>query len=634
MASDSFKIEKSINIKPIAGASPTAEGDIAYDLTAHKASIYNGTSASPVVTEAHTATLTNKTLTSPVLTTPTLGTPASGTLTNCTGLPIGTGISGLGTGVATALATPSSANLAAAITDETGSGALVFATSPVLVTPALGTPGSGTLTNCTGLPVSSGISGLGTGVATVLATPSSANLAAAITDETGSGALVFATSPTLVTPALGTPGSGTLTNCTGLPVGSGISGLGTGVATVLATPSSANLASAITDETGSGALVFANTPTLVTPILGVPGSGTLTNCTGLPMTTGVTGTLGAANGGTGVANNAASTLTISGNYGTTLTVAATTSLTLPASGTAVTVTPNQYGVVLSGAAGAAGAVLAPDSSTTKVLTSGGASANPSWAAVTASSFGTQTAATYLGGPYSGSAATPTFKAFQAPTVSVATLTTHTGGMSANATGTYTPPASCLWIEVQMIGGGGGGGGSGTGSPGAGGAGGDTIFSTLTAGGGGGGAATAAQATGGAGGTNSGSPNMESVAGAAGGYVYAYNDNSSTIENGGSGGNGYYGGGAPGGLGSVGAAPPAAAVNSGGGGGGGGGNFVAFFGGAGGGSGAYLSHVMANPGAVSYTVGAAGTAGTVGTGTHAEAGSLGGSGAIYIKEFYQ
>ncbi len=59
---------------------------------------------------------------------------------------------------------------------------------------------------------------IGAGIATFLATPSSANLASAVTDETGSGALVFANSPTLVTPALGTPSSGTLTNCTGLPV--------------------------------------------------------------------------------------------------------------------------------------------------------------------------------------------------------------------------------------------------------------------------------------------------------------------------------------------------------------------------------------------------------------------------------
>jgi hypothetical protein len=79
----------------------------------------------------------------------------------------------------------------------------------------LQTNGSGVLSFATqSVAVSTGVSGLGSGVATFLATPSSANLISAVTDETGTGALVFATSPTLVTPILGTPTSGNLSNCT------------------------------------------------------------------------------------------------------------------------------------------------------------------------------------------------------------------------------------------------------------------------------------------------------------------------------------------------------------------------------------------------------------------------------------
>jgi hypothetical protein len=145
---------------------------------------------------------------------------------------------------------------------------------------------SGTLAAARG---GTGLSALGAGVATFLGTPSSGTLAGALTDETGTGALVFANTPALVAPILGTPTSGNLSACTGLPITTGVSGLAAGIISFLGTPSSANLISAMTDETGTGACVFANTPTLVTPILGTPTSGTLTNCTGLLGTGGGTG---------------------------------------------------------------------------------------------------------------------------------------------------------------------------------------------------------------------------------------------------------------------------------------------------------------------------------------------------------
>ena len=181
-----------------------------------------------------------------------LGTPASGTLTNCTGLPVATGISGLCGGIATFLAQSTSANLAAAMSDETGTGVLVFATSPTLTTPLISTiTNSGTIT----LP-------------TLTSTLATLALSETLSNKTLSGV------------TLGTPASGTLTNCTSLPVSSGISGLCGGIATFLAQSTSANLAAAMSDETGSGALVFANTPTLVNPALGTPSALVGTNITG------------------------------------------------------------------------------------------------------------------------------------------------------------------------------------------------------------------------------------------------------------------------------------------------------------------------------------------------------------------
>jgi len=173
------------------------------------------------------------------------------------------------------------------------------------------------------------------------------------TSSTGTGSVVFATSPTLTTPNLGTPSAVTLTNATGLPVATGISGLGTGVATFLATPSSANLASAVTDETGSGSLVFATSPTFTTSIdsgatfaafasstaLTLGYSGTSASTTNISNGVVASGNTKTINIGTGGASGSTTNVNIGASAGGTVTVNSnlTVSGNLQVDGTVTTV---------------------------------------------------------------------------------------------------------------------------------------------------------------------------------------------------------------------------------------------------------------------------------------------------------
>ena len=228
----------------------------------------------------------------------------------------GTGITSFGSGVATWLGTPSSANLAAAVTDETGSGALVFATSPTLVTPVIGAA-TGTSLALTGGSLTTRpaatqdgviISGRAGGTSTYNVTITPTTLSASRTLTLANGDTTLQAGTMAVT--------------------------GTGLGQFAST-TSLQLAGVISDETGSGSLVFATSPTLVTPILGVA---TATSINKVAITAPATSaTLTIANGKTLTANNS---LTLAGTDATTMTFPGT-SQTIAGLGLAQTFTAAQ-----------------------------------------------------------------------------------------------------------------------------------------------------------------------------------------------------------------------------------------------------------------------------------------------------
>jgi hypothetical protein len=398
----------------------------------------------------------------------------------------------------------------------------------------------------------------------------------------------------------------------------------------------------VSGTTGTVNVVFSNSPTLVTPALGTPSSVTLTNATGLPLTTGVTGILPIANGGTDVssvtttptptafagwdANSNLSANSFIAGYATTATSGSTTTLLVSSSqqqyftgtttqtvllpvtstlalGQSYIIVNNSTGIVtVQSSVGNTLQAMAPDTHliATVILTTGTTAASWSWS-------------------YTGTVISYTAPNFQ----------TFTSG-----SGSYSVPAGALYLRIRMVGGGGGGAGSSlTGSDGgAGGNGGDTTFDVMTAGGGLG-SPGEGTAMGGAGGTATLGigPSGTAVTGTYGSNGGAPASGEDGIA--GDGGNApFFNGAGTGAVGNNGYPGTPGIANTGGGGGGGG---IANAGnaGGGGGSGALIDAFYYSPvGPYSYSVANVGTAGAAGTSGYA--GYDGGSGYIEVTAYFQ